>query len=319
KMNYERASELKKILDALVAFAEPQDLAGASIPDMDVLGYATHLEKAAISQMKVRNHHVVAVLTFPLKGERLDVPEEALKSFINQTYAAEDTIPKLIYTSAEPEDKLLLEGKLTDIRGNKVSITRASRGQKHKLAQMAVEQSIHYLTQEGLEEGRESRGEELRKAIGLSSVPQKIEGYDISNLGVKAAVGGMVVFTNEAPDKNEYRRFRIRWKNEQDDPHNMAEVIQRRFNHPEWKFPDLVLLDGGKPQLNTCLPHIPAGIPVVALAKREEELFLPKKQNPFKLPKNNPGLLLLQEIRNEAHRYSKAYHEKRRKKEFIKE
>jgi len=317
KLNYERASELKNILDSLTAFAEPQDLASATLPDMDVLGYGAHKGKAAISQMKVRNHHVVAVLTFPLKGERVEDAEEALKSFINQTYTAEDTIPKLLYTSAEAEDKFLLEEKLKDISKNKVSIIRASRGQKHKLAQMAVEQSIHYLTQEEIEQDRESRSESLKIVLKLETSPQRIEGYDISNLGSKASVGGMVVFTNDKPDKSEYRRFKIRWKKGQDDPNNMAEVIQRRFNHPEWKFPDLVLLDGGKPQLNTCLPHIPAGIPVVALAKRDEEIFQPKKQNPIKLKKNHPGLLLLQEIRDEAHRYSKAYHTKRREREFL--
>lgn len=317
-LNFERAAELKKTLDILDSFSAPQDIAGASLPDMDVLGYGTHERKAAISQMKVRNHRVVAVLTHPLKGERAGDAGEAMKSFVSQHYTSADMIPRFLYVSASPEDKKLLEDKLTAIRGRKVEIRQAHRGQKSKLAQLAVENSIHSLAQDALEKGAMPRTQALKKALGLASLPSRIEGYDISNLGEKAAVGSMVVFTDGAPDKREYRRFRIRWKAEQDDPRHLAEVVQRRFTHPEWAAPDLVLLDGGKPQLNACLPRLPAGIPAIGLAKRNEEVFLPGRKEPLTLPKDDPGLLLLKAVRDEAHRFAKAYHAKRREKEFIK-
>ncbi|ODS38660.1 MAG: hypothetical protein A7316_07515 [Candidatus Altiarchaeales archaeon WOR_SM1_86-2] len=270
RMEYEKAAELRDILTAIESLSVPQDLSSATLEDMDVLGYASLEGRADITQLKVRNKKVVAVLHYPLKGE----------------YAGD-------------------------------SIARPFRGQKYKLSEMAVENSIHQLARERNE--REStRGlNSLRKAIGLSKTPARIEGYDISNLGEKHTVGGMVVFTDGCPDKKQYRRFRIRGERGQDDPGSMAEMIRRRFNHPEWETPSLILLDGGKAQLNACLKHIPGGVPAAAIAKRFEEIHLPARTKPVRLAGNSPALLLLQQVRDEAHRYSRAYHLKKRGKEFI--
>ncbi|MFC2163048.1 excinuclease ABC subunit C, partial [Candidatus Altiarchaeota archaeon] len=152
----------------------------------------------------------------------------------------------------------------------------------------------------------------LRKTLKLSSNPKRIEGYDISNIGSKHTVGGMVVFTDGVCDPSQYRRFKVRGEGA-NDPANMAEVIGRRFDHPEWGRPDVILLDGGKPQLSACLPKIGEGVRTIALAKRDEEIFIPGRPAPVRLPKNHPGLLLLQAVRDEAHRYSKGYHKVRRR------
>jgi len=317
RMEYEKAAELRDILTAIESLSVPQDLSSATLEDMDVLGYASLEGRADITQLKVRNKKVVAVLHYPLKGEYAGDSSRSMKAFIKQQYTTKDLVPKRILTSAYPEDGKLLEKTLLETLGVKVAIARPFRGQKYKLSEMAVENSIHQLARERNE--REStRGlNSLRKAIGLSKTPARIEGYDISNLGEKHTVGGMVVFTDGCPDKKQYRRFRIRGERGQDDPGSMAEMIRRRFNHPEWETPSLILLDGGKAQLNACLKHIPGGVPAAAIAKRFEEIHLPARTKPVRLAGNSPALLLLQQVRDEAHRYSRAYHLKKRGKEFI--
>ncbi|HHQ44917.1 MAG TPA: excinuclease ABC subunit UvrC [Candidatus Altiarchaeales archaeon] len=312
KLEYEKARDLKKTFEAMESLSVAQDVSSAKLKDMDILGYAFHLGKANITQMKVRDHKVVAVLHHPLKGEYLGDGGQSVKAFIKQHYTTEDITPKLIYTSAEAEDRKLLEKTLSEIRGGKVEIRMAVRGQYLKLAEMAVENSLHQIIAETLEKKKVSRLELLQKGLGLTKMPRRIEGYDISNIGEKATVGGMVVFTNGVADKSQYRKFRIRQPG-QNDCRNMAEMVGRRFNHPEWERPDLILLDGGKPQLNACLKKIPSGIPVIALAKKEEEIYLPDKKTPIILKKDNPALHLLMEVRDESHRYSKSYHEKKRR------
>ena len=159
--------------------------------------------------------------------------------------------------------------------------------------------------------------EYLKNILGLKNPPKRIEAYDISNIQGKLAAGSMVVFTDGRPDKNEYRKFRIRMPNRPNDTAMIREVLTRRLNHPEWPLPDVALIDGGKPQLNAALSaasgrRLPADSRIAALAKREEELYLPNGKI-IKLKSSPPPLLhLLQHLRNEAHRFAISYHHKRR-------
>ncbi len=329
EMEYEKASEIRETLLAIDSLSKRQDVSSAKLEDMDILGYACHMGKSNITQLKIRNRRVVAVLHYPLTGEYSQKPGESMKAFIKQHYTTGDLIPKRIYTSTEPEDRELLEGALSSITsaGAKISISQAMRGQKRKLTEMAVENSIHQIIQEEFEKKDMCVGrlESLKNALGLAGVPYRIEGYDISNLGDKHTVGGMVVFTGGKADKKEYRRFKIRGIGSkcgaelQNDPENMTEMVRRRFRHHEWKIPDLVLLDGGKAQLNACIKHTPPGIPAISIAKKFEEIYMPHLPKPLRFPKNHPGLLLLREIRDEAHRFAHTYHLKKRGKKFIPE
>ncbi len=313
---YEKANDLKSILDSVDSISRIQDVSSSKLPDMDVLGYAQLDGKANITLLKVRNHKVVALLHYPLKGEYCTQPDQSMKAFIKQHYSMGDLTPKLIVTSCEPDDRMLLERTLSDIAGASVKILFARRGQKRKLVEMALQNSIHQLKQEKLENEVAGRAEALKKALGLRKKPTRIEGYDISNIGGKHTVGGMVVFTHGKADKSQYRRFAIEGA-VQDDPGNMAQMIKRRFKHPEWEKPGLILLDGGLAQLNSCIRHIPSDVFTLALAKRDEEIYVPGKNSPLKLEKNDPALLLLREIRDEAHRFSRAYHKNKRGKNFL--
>lgn len=158
--------------------------------------------------------------------------------------------------------------------------------------------------------------ENLAKILALAKIPQRIECYDISNIGGFAATGSLVVFERGLAAKEWYRRFKITTKQTPDDVAMMKEVLTRRFGN-DWPQPDLIVVDGGKGQLlavNTVLSAIGAKIPYCALAKRQEEIYLPQKARPIKLDKSSPALQLVQSLRDEAHRFAISYHKKLRSK-----
>ena len=162
--------------------------------------------------------------------------------------------------------------------------------------------------------------EQLKRALGLPRHPERVEAFDISNILGQQAVGSMVSFFNGKPDKNNYRRFRIREVKGIDDFQMIAEVVKRRYRRLKEEraiFPDLILIDGGKGQLSAALSELKAlevDIPIIALAKREEEIFVPAKRNPLRLTRDSLGLQLLQRVRDEAHRFAVAYHRTLRRK-----
>jgi excinuclease ABC subunit C len=316
RREFERAAELRDVLAAIESLSQRQDLSSASLKDMDVLGYGFALGRANVTQLQVRDHKVVAVLHYPLTGESVGSPRESMKAFIKQHYTTADLTPKLIVTSAEPADKAILEELLGTLTKSGVKIQTATRGQKLKLVELAVANSLHQMEQEKLRSEAPDPLDLLMQSFRLPRRPARIEGYDISNLGAKSTVGGMVVFKDGRAEKSQYRMFSIRSLG-QDDPGNMAEMLERRFRHNEWKTPDLIVLDGGKAQLSQATPHIPAGVPVIALAKKLEEVYLPGRSQPVRLQADNPALLLLRQVRDEVHRFSKRYHTKKRGKGFL--
>ncbi len=162
--------------------------------------------------------------------------------------------------------------------------------------------------------------EQLQRALNLTRRPERIEAFDISNIMGHQAVGSLVSFLNGRPDKNNYRRFRIREVEGIDDFKMIAEVVKRRYRRLKNErliFPDLIMIDGGKGQLQAALQELRAlkvDIPIIALAKREEEVFLPARRNPVRLARDSLGLKLLQRVRDEAHRFAVSYHRLLRKK-----
>jgi len=161
------------------------------------------------------------------------------------------------------------------------------------------------------------------RAVLLKTNPEqwRIEGYDISNIQGTAATGSMVVFRGMVPNKNEYRKFKIKTVRGANDVAMIKEVLTRRFQHPEWQIPDIILIDGGKPQLNAAREVVISSWQIgdgkkksviLALAKREEEIYLPNKKRPFRLPNDHPFRLLLMYVRDESHRFARTYHHKLR-------
>jgi excinuclease ABC subunit C len=173
----------------------------------------------------------------------------------------------------------------------------------------------------GFIEGTPRTDKQLKRLVevlaphGINIKPDRIECYDMATMQQKDTVGSMVVLNLGIPDKSQYRKFKVQ-SLEGGDPHNMAEVLRRRFRHPEWPLPDLVILDGGKTQLSIAGSQIPVGIPYVSLAKKEETIIIPKGDTYFELSlqKDDPALQLFQIIRDEAHRFATTYHKKIRDK-----
>lgn len=164
------------------------------------------------------------------------------------------------------------------------------------------------------------RMRQLKSVLNLARLPRRIECYDISNLSGKQATGSMIVFTNGKADKNQYRKFKIKFKNTPDDYAMIQEIISRRLKN-NWKLPDLFVIDGGKGQLSAAkriLDQNKLNIPIITLAKRLEEIFVPGKTEPLKLTKNSPALQLAMQLRDESHRFAISYHRKLRSKAFLK-
>ena len=165
--------------------------------------------------------------------------------------------------------------------------------------------------------------EQLQRVLNLPRRPERIEAFDISNIMGQQAVGSMVSFFNGKPDKTNYRRFSIKEVEGIDDFKMIAEVVRRRYTRLKREnlpFPDLILIDGGKGQLSAAceeLKRLEVSIPIISLAKREEEIFLPNKRSPVILPRESLGLKLLQRVRDEAHRFAVSYHRLKRKKDVF--
>jgi excinuclease ABC subunit C len=259
-----------------------------------------------------------------------------MTSFIKQFYSTTPYVPPLILIQYPVEDQEVIEGWLQGRRGSRVSLRVPSRGSKRQLMAMVVENARQGLQQLKFKQLAapaaiaQALGE-IARELGLPGRPQRLEGYDISNIQGKAAVGSMVVFDQGRPRPSLYRRFRIKMVSGADDYAMLREVLQRRFQRttPQsgeavsaggWGIlPDLVLVDGGRGQLNAALLTMGElgidTVPVASLAKENEEVFIPHKKAPIVLPPSSPGLQLLQRLRDEAHRFALGYHQRIRHRE----
>jgi excinuclease ABC subunit C len=286
------------------------------------------------------------VQIFPLRGGKMidrysfhleNVEEQdltaVLEAFCVEYYGSAPSIPPQIVVSGEAGDLSALEQFLTELRGSRVEVRRAMRGEKRRIAQLAAENAQHALEQEhAAAETKRMRRiealEELREALNLEALPIRIECFDISTAMGQDNVGSMVVFEDALPRKAHYRKFGVRGQEGMDDFAAMAEVIERRFarvgkavTDAEYdegfaKVPNLVVIDGGKGQLSAALAAMQRfdlpRVAVIGLAKREEEVFVPGQSEPVRLSPHDPGLQLLQRIRDEAHRFALGFHRQRR-------
>jgi len=207
---------------------------------------------------------------------------------------------------------------ISQARGKKVEIIIPVRGENKKLLELA-QKNTEDLSRKESEVPSLS---ELKNLLGLKSMPQRIEGFDISNTGGDESVGSMVVFDEGKPNKSEYRKYKIRTVSGPDDVASLHEVIRRRYasllTEGQEFMPDLVFVDGGKGQLNAALKALKElgveDVAVASLAKKEEEIFIPSQKDGLRLKRTSPALQLLQNIRDEAHRFAITYHRRRRTK-----
>ncbi|HEX6988930.1 MAG TPA: excinuclease ABC subunit UvrC, partial [Bacillota bacterium] len=329
QLDFERAAELRDQLRALRRVQEKQKVISGRLEDQDVIGCAQVGDEVCAQVFFVREGKVVGREHFMLDGAGARRPGEVLAAFIKQYYADAAFIPREILVSEPlPEDEEAVIGDwLAERRGTRVFVRVPRRGDKRRLMNLVIENARLLLEQERARRQRDAQGgraavEDLAAALGLEALPVRIECYDISNFQGRQAVGSMVVFEDGAARKSDYRRFKIRTVEGANDFAMMQEVLYRRFRRGtdgDARFavlPDLILIDGGKGQLNAALEVLQAlnldHIPIAALAKRFEEVYLPGRPEPLRLDENSPGLLLLRRVRDEAHRFAVTYHRKLR-------
>ena len=329
-LDFERAAKLRDDISAIEHVLERQHVVSNRGTDADVLAVAqTAGGEAGVQVTFVRNGKMLGSEHFPLAGTRIDdEARELLASFVSQYYQDAAVVPgELILEHTLPESDTVQEF-LESRRQKRVRLTVPQRGRKRKLLEMTRASAEENLKQGRLrwlnnEQKLTAALTELSDELELPGVPRRIECYDISTLQGTNTVGSMVVFEDGRPNKKEYRRFSIRDVEGQDDFASMNEVLSRRFRRAidqdqteSWRtMPDLVIVDGGKGQLSSALRAIKdlgIDVPLAALAKENEELFLPGRAIPVILPRDSESLYLVQRIRDEAHRFAVTYQRKRR-------
>ena len=307
--DFEGALVIRDQIRALEHLSNRQDITRRKEGDEDIISYRAYQGTVHLMLFNVYRG------TLGNKSEfSFDDHPDFFEEFLVQHYS-DNPVPSEIILP-EPISEPVVEF-LTLSRGKRMTVTVPKMGAKRRLLDL-VEKNIETVFYAG-----EVRVMELQEALGLDSLPEVIECFDISHLSGSSVVGSMVRFRNGKPEKKEYRRFRIRTVEGIDDPKAIGEVISRRYSRllkEGAPLPDLVMVDGGRMQLSSALAalkEIGAGIPVIALAKSEEQVYVPGRTTPLALSRKEQGSLYLQEIRDEAHRFAIAYHHLLRTKELI--
>jgi len=320
ELRFEESAQLRDDIAWLEQLRDPQRMTDIQRPDLDVAALAARGNRALAAVFSHREGKVVGTWRIEVGRAAEAGAGEIMASVLAGHYQARVQVPPLVLCDPLPADREVLEGWLTSRAGRRVRITRAVRGEKAALARAARENAELALEEiELIAAGREKRLKSsayaLQEALGLAQAPVRIEGYDISTLQGRQAVGAQVVFRDGAPYKSGYRRYRIRTVAGQDDFAMLGEVLARRAGHftdPDAETPDLILIDGGLGQVNRAAAVLrDAGrgnIPLIGLAKREEEIYRPGEEEPLRLPRSSPALQLLQRVRDEAHRFAVDYH-----------
>ncbi|MGH3010368.1 MAG: excinuclease ABC subunit UvrC [Gaiellaceae bacterium] len=332
RQEFEEAARYRNRLTAVRHLAERQAADKRAIGTVDVIGIAATGRTAAVQVFPLRGGRLVDRHTFYLENEAGEDVPLLLESFCLEYYGGAPSVPPLIVVPPDVGPTDALAGYLSDLRGSKVEVRPARRGEKRRLQELA--QANAELALESDAANRERKRlrriealEELRECLNLESLPIRIECFDISNIQGESPVGSMVVFQDAVPKKAHYRKFGIKRVDGQDDFAMMAEVISRRFARARQvtaerydegfaAIPNLVVVDGGKGQLSAALAAIQEydlpRLAVIALAKREEEVFVPGQPKAMVLRRDSAGLQLLQRIRDEAHRFALGFHRHRR-------
>lgn len=313
---YEKAAVIRDQISSIEEIMEKQfvDLVDDDL-DQDVIAIAPSKNEVVVIIMPIRNGKIVGRDDFLMGGSQYDSSSEVLFAFIQQYYGYNRHIPKQILLDEDIDEKELLEDWLSDLRGNKVHIKVPQKGVKLRLVKMARKNAEIIQHQK---KKMENALIELKKYLKLEKLPRVIEGYDISNISGKFAVGSKVSFKDGKPNKKMYKHFKMETPGPNDFA-MMEELLTRRLKmvdrDPE---PDLIVIDGGKGQLGMACGVLDklnlAHIPIIGLAKEFEEIYTPNSKRPIIIPKNNKALHLLQQVRDESHRFAITYHRKLRSK-----
>ena len=329
ELNFEEAARLRNRIGALSHALEQQHVDGGSETDQDVLGVFSDSETHRICILFVRAGKLTGSKSFTPVKTKAD-REEILSSALRQHYDEAGLPEEILLPYSLPDEAVLLEW-LAEKQQKRVRITVPRRGAKKALVDLACANARELQASDRRkEEQKEAALLFLQEKLMLAALPRRIECFDISNLGGKSAVGSMVVFQDGEPEKSGYRRFRVCGPDEPDDYGMMREVLTRRFQGPD-PAPDLLVVDGGKGQLNVALAvlsDLKIKLDVIGLAKEErsflaakrrlqgkpakseDRVYVPRRKDAIYLSSSPAALALLQRLRDEAHRFAVSYHRK---------
>ena len=321
---FEEAARLRDQLQAVERLNESQKAVTNNGGDMDVIGFAQDMTGNCLQIFFVRKGKLIGRDNFFLQDGG-EVPQEVLTAFLKQYYNEATFVPREIVLPQLPEaeEQQLIELWLRQKAERKVELIQPQRGVKRELLQLAND-NAQKLLDERLRKGSlslkndEQAAEELQQALGLAHSLERMDCFDISHTQGSETVASMVVFRNGSISKEDYRKYKIvSAEGKPDDFKSMQEVVYRRYKDYE-DLPNLVVIDGGKGQLSSALEVIRglglADLPVVGLAKREEEIFIPHQSTSILLDRDSAALHLIQRIRDEAHRFAITFHRKLRGK-----
>ena len=319
RLEFERAARLRDQIDSLRRAAEGQRVISTRGENQDVFGVAQEGVEAQVQLLVVRGGRLVGRGRFPFDEVPPDGAGPLLGALLPQYYLGAREIPPVVLVSHLPPEHSLLAAMLSARAGQPVTLVAPERGPKARLVEMALSTAGAVLAQSlGSSSARERAMAEVQAALGLPHLPRRIECADISTTSGVLAVGSVITFVDGRPQRSTYRRFRIRTVEGADDYAMLGEVLRRRLARTEWAAPDLLLIDGGRGQLTVgLLAAREAGypeLPLASLAKEEELVFRPGRPHPIRLPDGSRGKHLLQQVRDETHRFALAYHQRLRGK-----
>ena len=334
-LEFERAIEYRELISSVRKVAQKQKITDSSGEDRDILAVASEEEDAVVQVFFIRGGRLIGRDHFYLRISKGESPSEILNSFVMQYYAGTPFIPAELMLQDEVEDRELLEEWLSSKRGQKVAIKVPKKGTKEKLVELARENALLVLSKDKerlkREEGRTIGAvKEIEALLDLDKIV-RMEAYDISNTNGFESVGSMVVYERGRPKRNDYRKFKIRGIQGADDYGSMREVLTRRFTHglkereenvelgKFTSFPDLIMMDGGKGQVNVALQvldELHLHIPVCGMVKddhhRTRGLYYQNEEIP--IDRSSEAFRLITRIQDEAHRFAIEYHRQLRGK-----
>lgn len=321
RQHYEAAAFYRDRIHMVRELGEKQKMILSGVNDVDIFAYYREGTRLALQLFTLRSGKIVGKREFYWEDLEFFNPSQFLSDAIRQYYLTAGFVPHEIYLPVEIEDQELIGQWLSEKKGRKVRLTAPQKGEKHDLlllveknAQIAFENRFRILGS-----AREKLLEDLRRELDLPAIPARVEAFDVSNIQGDETVASLVVCEKGVMKKSEYRKFKIRTVRGADDFASIYEAVHRRYRRlveEEKSLPDLVLVDGGKGQLHFAYQALSElgieDIPVASIAKREELIFVQGQDEPIALERTAPALHLIQEIRDEAHRFALTYHRKRR-------
>jgi excinuclease ABC subunit C len=337
RLEFENAARRRDQLAAARKALERQEIVTKTRLDADVVGIAENNLDASTQVFFVRGGRIAGRKGYHAEVIEEHTPAARLSLFIGSLYLEREDIPSEVLVPYEPDERAVIEAWLAQRRGKPVRIRVPKTGERASVLQIAgdnAQQALRELSSKRRTDlaARSRALADLQAELGLPEAPLRIECFDISTLQGQETVASMVVFEDGAPKKGDYRKFRVKRQEGMDDFKAMYEVVNRRFTRYVQESertvepgqrprrfayrPQLVLIDGGRGQLNAALRGMEdagvGGIPVASLAKRFEEVFVPGRPDPIVIPRSSEALYVLQHVRDEAHRFAITFHRQRR-------